>query len=725
MRKKTLRLFGKKLISMTMIIIIIYTILNTLINTKVYAAQVRNTNANNIYNIDENLYPGYASLLQNLKNSHPNWTFTLLYTDLEWTEVLRNETTENHKRSLVQGKTGEWLCTDPQCLGIPHDGTNWFGASQTAVAYYMDPRNFLTEDKIFQFETLSYMPAVHTEAGVEAILKGTFMSNKRLCDYYGNSMYGEKTFAQTIMYAAQVSGASPYHLASRIRQEVGVNGSGSTSGKVAGYEGYFNFYNIGATHGADAVINGLTYAKKPENNWNTPEKSIVAGATWIATNYISKGQDSVYLQKWDVDDQYLGLYWHIYQANIQAPATESSETYKTYKEIFNNDLTYTTFNFIIPMYKNIPKTISRYPSSSTYVSQNAQILDKLGIGVYIRQSPGGTPIGTFSNGYQFLRIELNAGSSGGNSWDKVMLSDGTIGYIATQYVVEVANGNEISKSGYINSKAELYNAPLLPQGGSTSIRLLSTYEKVTIIEEGKYSFYYCPWVKIRLSDGTVGYISGNFVTEGNYGEQVRITCDTELALRETPNGTFIKWMYPGDEVTRIEKATTQVGGFYWDKVITANGTIGYMARERYTPNYLLFLTPINGGTTVTPSGEKVALNETEKVIKVVPGATFADITAKYSGATLTYGGEALGTGAKVSINGVECTVIKLGDLNGDASIDIIDLALMKRHLLGNRLPNDYYRKAGMLQSGTQDIDIVDLALLKRHLLSTQYISLTN
>ena len=81
-----------------------------------------------------------------------------------------------------------------------------------------------------------------------------------------------------------------------------------------------------------------------------------------------------------------------------------------------------------------------------------------------------------------------------------------------------------------------------------------------------------------------------------------------------------------------------------------------MARERYTPNYLLFLTPVNGGTTVTPSGEKIALNDAEKIIKAVPGATFADIVAKYSGAILTYGGEALGTGAKVSINGVEYTI---------------------------------------------------------------------
>lgn len=43
--------------------------------------------------------------------------------------------------------------------------------------------------------------------------------------------------------------------------EVGRNGSGSVSGTVEGYEGYYNFYNIGATAGTNPVLNGLKYAR--------------------------------------------------------------------------------------------------------------------------------------------------------------------------------------------------------------------------------------------------------------------------------------------------------------------------------------------------------------------------------------------------------------------------------------------------------------------------------
>lgn len=687
---------GKKLISIVMIFIIIYTAIYTIISPKkAYAiTQTRNIDANNIYNIDETLYPGYAKLLQDLKSTHPNWTFTLLYTDLEWSEVLLNETIVNHERSLVEGKTGEWLCTYVECDGVPHDGSTWFGASQTAVAYFMDPRNFLTEDKIFQFETLSYIPSIHTEEGIEAVLKGTFMYNTKICDYYGNVEYGEKTFAQAIMEAAVNSNVSPYHIASRIRQEVGANGSGSTSGKVSGYEGYFNFYNIGAYASSDPVINGLEYAKSESVNWNNPEKAIIEGAKWIATSYTSKGQDSLYLQKWDVDNQYLGLYGHQYMTNIEAPTTESATVYSGYKDIFNNDLTNTSFNFIIPMYKNIPAKLSRYPSSSTYVSQNAQIVDKLGVGVYIRETPEGTPIGLYGNEYSFIRLEIKAQKLNNVIWDKVMLSDGTIGYIATQYVMEKITRDEISKEAYINSESRLLNGPRVVENGTADIRILYEYQPVTIIEEGKYTFDEYEWYKIRLADGIEGYIQKNYVTEGQYGEEVKITCDTELALRYEPSGSIIRWINPGVIVNRIEEATTQTNGYYWDKVITQDGIVGYMARERYNP-YALWLTPVNDNETETPStsNSNFAINDTDKIIKTIPNTNLSTIQGEYPNATLVSGTENLGTGSIIKIDEVEYTIVKLGDVNGDGAITSADYVRIKNILLEKVNPTNEQRLA--------------------------------
>lgn len=706
----------KKFMSIIIVVIIVFSTIDSLLVKKVHAvSQSRNSDGNNIYSINENLYPGYAAALQTLKNSHPNWTFTLFYTDLEWVDVLLNETTANHTRSLVQGKSGEWLCTHQGCDGIPHDGSSWFGASQTAVAYYMDPRNFLTEDRIFQFETLSYVPSIHTLDGVEAVLRETFMSNRRICDYYNNPAYGEKTFAQTIMTAAQAANVSPYHLASRVKQEVGAGGSPSITGTLGGYEGYFNFYNIGAYSGADPVTNGLIYAKNA--GWDTPEKSIIGGATWIANGYISIGQDSLYLQKWDVDSTN-GLYGHQYMQNIQAPTSEASGIYSSYKAIFNNDLTNTSFNFVIPMYKNISRTISRYPSSSTYVSQNAQLADSTGWGVNIRQTPAGTSLGIKHAGYPFIRIELKAAKEAGETWDKIMLSDGTIAYIATQFVIERATGDEVSKKAYINSVTGLLNAPRTIGNGSTQILLLYQGQSVTIIEEGKYTFDGCVWTKVRLTDGTEGYIQSNYVTEGSFGEDVRITCDTELALRAGPGigNSIIKYIDPGIIVTRIEKATEKTNGYYWDKVVTADGTVGYMAREKYSPSYALWLTPVNG------TGEKLALNETDKNIKVIPSATFADIKEKYPQATLISGTENLGTGAKISIDDVEYVIIKLGDVNGDAKTNSGDYVLIKNHIMDqSKLEGIYYEAADV--NGDTKKNSGDYVLIKNSIMNLGTITL--
>ena len=109
------------------------------------------------------------------------------------------------------------------------------------------------------------------------------------------------------MDAANSSGVSPYYLAARIRQEVGVNGSASIYGTYEGYEGIFNFYNIGANSGEDPIGNGLKYASNNTMGkyllpWNDPVKAIKGGAIWIARNYIAVGQDTLYLQKFDVDN---------------------------------------------------------------------------------------------------------------------------------------------------------------------------------------------------------------------------------------------------------------------------------------------------------------------------------------------------------------------------------------------------------------------------------------
>ena len=105
------------------------------------------------------------------------------------------------------------------------------------------------------------------------------------------------------MDAGKKAQANPYFLASRSKQEVGVNGSNATSGTYKGYAGLYNYYNIGASDGGDAVAKGLLWAKGGSSGattygrpWTNPYKSIVGGAQYIAKNYINAGQNTLYFQ---------------------------------------------------------------------------------------------------------------------------------------------------------------------------------------------------------------------------------------------------------------------------------------------------------------------------------------------------------------------------------------------------------------------------------------------
>ena len=318
--------------------------------------------------VDESKYPGYKERLIVLKKANLNWKFTLYYTGIDWNTAIYNEAKGLHGRSLVQGKTGEWLCEI--CGEKVYDSGGWMCASEKAVAYLMDARNYLNASYIFQFEELSYNPDTYTIDGIEKVLSGTFMYNKSIREYYNNSSFENITFSEAIMQAANASGVSPYYLAARIRQEVGVNGSGSISGTYKGYEGYYNFYNIGANSGTDPIGNGLKFASNTTMGkyllpWNDPVKAIKGGAIWIATNYIAIGQDTLYFQKYDVVSNGTPFYTHQYMQNIFAARSEGYTTYSTYSKLGLLDNNY---NFIIPVYENMPVALSSEPKVSKTVT---------------------------------------------------------------------------------------------------------------------------------------------------------------------------------------------------------------------------------------------------------------------------------------------------------------------------------------------------------------------
>ncbi len=298
----------------------------------------------------------YRALLAALKEAHPNWTFVKMNTNLDWNEVVENQMVRG--RNLIPSSFPDYMWDE---IHSP----NWAYVTEDSLKYYLDPRNGLTEEGIFQFEQLTYNESYHTEAALQSFLNNTFM--------VGNVPKTVLTYAYTFFKIGEELGVSPFHLACRVYQEQGAGNSSLISGTYPGYEGCYNYFNIGAsgTTTEEVIITGLERAKKEKwTDADHPESggayySLYGGAKIIAANYILHGQDTLYLQKFDVDSSYDGLYWHQYMQNVCAPTSEGKNIRKSYMNAGSLD---NTFVFKIPVYNNMPQNPCEMPSEDKTVS---------------------------------------------------------------------------------------------------------------------------------------------------------------------------------------------------------------------------------------------------------------------------------------------------------------------------------------------------------------------
>ena len=126
-----------KIISVALILTILINILmSMIIQNKNYA--VSQSLSNNIESIDNSKYPGIKEKIKALQSKYPNWTFKILYTGLDWNQVIASEFTGHgsspknliYKTSNYQGA---WLCSI--CGDKAYDNGSWRCASEEAKIY--------------------------------------------------------------------------------------------------------------------------------------------------------------------------------------------------------------------------------------------------------------------------------------------------------------------------------------------------------------------------------------------------------------------------------------------------------------------------------------------------------------------------------------------------------------------------------------------------------------
>ena len=411
---------NKKIIVSIFIVTVIYIILGFFGN-KVFAT-TPGTLTSNINEVDEAKYPGYKTLINNMKAKHPNYIFLVYYTGMDWNEVITAEY-QSHGISplnlfqVSSNYNGMWQC--PICGTKKYDNGSWCCASKESLAYMMDPRNSINDSDVFQFKDLEGSDVSYDDIA-------------RVVSNYGPYLNNQEAI-QAIVDASVQYNVNGYFLVAKIVNEHGKNGSTLSNGQGYNgkYAGVYNYFNIGSFGNGTATIinNGLSYAQS--KGWTSIRASIFGGAEVVKESYITRySQNTLYYQKFNVSGK-SPIASHQYQQNIMAAQSQGTSL----KQYYGTSTTAQTYTFIIPLYENMPKTVSARPDptkENTITFENG-VVQNVSTSLKVRASANGTAIGALNNGESIKIIERAKNKVGNYFWDLIVSNvDGTYGYAARE-----------------------------------------------------------------------------------------------------------------------------------------------------------------------------------------------------------------------------------------------------------------------------------------------------
>ena len=757
---------NKKIISVILMLVLAINIIVPTFNISKVEARISDNLP--ISYINEEFPESYRPYIDELKKIYPNARFKAVHTNVDWNLAITHETYDtNLNISTIYRTNGDEWKHRPNGVDINIDN-GYVAASKEAVKYVLDPRNSLTKEYIFQFESLNYSEGLSSINAVDKILKNTPMSsNGQYAKKYKNSsnwVNMDKTYSEYIFEAGRKNNVSPTHIASRIIQETrgDIVNSRSINGSVNGYLGVYNFFNIGATSGGDAIAKGLAYAKR--RGWTTPEKSILEGSYILLDDYIKWGQNTIYFQKFDVNNpgQAKHLFGSQYMTHILAPRSESLITYKAYNEAGMLD---SSFEFHIPVYSNMPSKVD-YPGTGNNIlgkneekSLNTKIYldDKINNGAdkfNFRSSPSSANKGNVikqlietnegmenRNIYELISKDVNTG------WAKIKLPDGLEGYVSLQFVHEYTytkvesltlNSNDIKLA--LNNSFDL-KVNINPSNAKYKDLVFKSSDEsiATVDDKGKITAK-----KIGQTVITVINEDSNKKAEA----KVKVVSDIEKI-------EFIKSeynVYLNESIEVIPKVTSEFNKEYELSIEDNNiaviddgrvkgmkiGTTNIIAKLKNTDKLVKVKLNVIEKNVDNPVifDESLNIDEKNYITKVNPQTKVKDILSKIntlytikitdSNDKILTDDMNVGTGTKINITddkglSLRYVVVVYGDLNGDSYIDAIDLLMMKKHIVGTyNLKNEFYKSALLTKTDTA-ISAVELLKLKKHIVGTYLI----
>ena len=512
----------RKKISVSIFIVTIIYIILGLLGNKVFAT-TPGTLTSDIDGIDEAKYPGYKTLINDMRTKHPNYRFLVYYTGMDWNEVINTEYQGHGVSPLnlapVSTKyNGMWQC--PLCGNQRFDNGSWCCASKEALSYMIDPRNSINDTDVFQFKDLEGSDVSYDDIARVVSKYGAYLNNQEAI--------------QAIVDASVQYNVNGYFLVAKIVNEHGTNGSTLSNGQGYNgkYVGVYNYFNIGSYGNGTATIinNGLSHAQS--KGWTSIRASIFGGAEVVKDSYIIRySQNTLYYQKFNVSGK-SAIASHQYQQNIMAAQTQG-ESLKSY---YGNSNTVGTYTFIIPLYENIPQKVAVRPDTTIKNSITFEngIVQNISSSLTVRASAGGTAIGALNNGESIKILQRAQNKVGNYYWDLIVSNvDGTYGYAAREVGGDLciaSVGSTGNSSGTAETPTEQPQEPEQPinPGPSNEVNI----EKDIVLKESGYidtvpAITYEHVIQ-KYSDAVITDKSGNKIESGKLGTGYTVTIGEKI-----------------------------------------------------------------------------------------------------------------------------------------------------------------------------------------------------